>query len=350
MPNKTIILPSASDFHIHLRQDDLMNMAVPQIAEGGISLCYVMPNLKPPITSTKQALDYKDKLEKLEPNVTFLMSLYLNSDLTPEEIRKAKEAGIIGVKSYPRGVTTNSDSGIESYKVYYPVFKAMEEVGMILNLHGEIPSDIEQDICVMNAEEKFLIHLKQLHEDFPRLKIVLEHATTKEAIGMVKSLGDTVGCTITIHHLQLTVDDWAGQCHNFCKPVAKFPHDRQALRDVILEGHPRFFLGTDSAPHPAHLKECAQSCAGVFTTPLALPYLATIFDSFNALHTLKSFACENGKKFYNIKEEKCREIKLINENWLVPNAYQFGNTQKEKSGIVIPFWAGKTLTWKIDSN
>lgn len=115
-------------------------------------------------------------------------------------------------------------------------------------------------------------------------------------------------------------------------------------------GHPRFFLGTDSAPHPAHLKECAQSCAGVFTTPLALPYLATIFDSFNALHMLKSFACENGKKFYNIKEKKCREIKLINENWLVPNAYLFGNTQKEKSGIVIPFWAGKTLTWKINSN
>ncbi|CAI2169541.1 18401_t:CDS:2 [Funneliformis geosporum] len=342
---ETLALPSASDFHIHLRQDDLMNMVVPRIAEGGVSLCYVMPNLKPPITSTEKALIYKAQLEKLEPNVTFLMSLYLCTDLTPDEIRKAKTNGIIGVKSYPRGVTTNSDSGIESYTVYYPVFKAMEEVGMILNLHGEIPSDIENDICVMNAEEKFLIHLKKLHNDFPKLKIVLEHATTKAAVETVKSLGETVGCTITIHHLQLIVDDWAGQCHNFCKPVAKFPHDRKALR------HPRFFLGTDSAPHPAHLKECAQACAGVFTTPLTLPYLATIFESFNALHMLKLFACENGKKFYDVKEEegKCHEIKLIKETWSVPNSYSFGD-KETKIGIVIPFWAGKTLTWKIDSN
>lgn len=143
---------------------------------------------------------------------------------------------LLGVKSYPRGVTTNSESGIESYDVYYPVFQAMEETGMVLNLHGEVPSDAEKNICVMNAEEKFLSHLKEIHLAFPKLKIILEHATTEAAVNMVKSLGETVGCTITVHHLQLIVDDWAGKCHNFCKPVAKFPSDRAALRKVIQEG------------------------------------------------------------------------------------------------------------------
>ncbi|CAG8698522.1 4962_t:CDS:2, partial [Acaulospora colombiana] len=184
------------------------------------------------------------------------------------------------------------------------------------------------DVCVMNAEEKFLVHLRQLHQDFPNLKIVLEHATTKAAVETVKALGDNVGCTITIHHLQLVVDDWAGQCHNFCKPVAKFPHDRQALRDVVLE-------------------ECAHACAGVFTTPLALPYLATLLDSFGAIDKLRGFACENGKRFYNVKEneEKIREITLVKQSFSVPECYSFGEGLRQ--GKVIPFWANKDLTWKI---
>ncbi|KAJ3331789.1 Dihydroorotase, partial [Kappamyces sp. JEL0680] len=156
------------------------------------------------------ALEYRDKLVKLAPNVEFLMTLYLNPALDAAEIKRAAAAGIRGVKSYPRGVTTNSDGGIESYSVYYPVFEAMQEAGMVLNLHGEIPSDPSSDICVLNAEEKFLKHLVQLHRDFPKLKIVLEHATSAAAVDVVKSLGDTVGCTITVHHLQLVVDDWAG--------------------------------------------------------------------------------------------------------------------------------------------
>ncbi|CAG8671723.1 10148_t:CDS:2, partial [Ambispora leptoticha] len=350
-----ISLPYASDFHIHLRQDALMRMVVPRILEGGVSLCYVMPNLKPPIKTTEQALFYKAQLEKLAPSVTFLMSLYLSPDLTPEEIKNAKRHGIVGVKSYPRGVTTNSDSGIESYTAYYPVFKAMEAEGMILNLHGEIPSDYDKDVCVLNAEEKFLVHLKQIHADFPNLKIVLEHATTKAAVDMVKSLGDTVGCTITVHHLQLVVDDWAGQSHNFCKPVAKYPHDRQALRDVIAEGHPRFFLGTDSAPHPACLKECAQACAGVFTTPLAIPYLATILESFGALDKIQGFACEFGKRFYGVEEKKYhhemgkeRKIKLIRETWSVPDRFIYEHEKESEPDFVVPFWAGKILTWKIN--
>jgi dihydroorotase len=165
----------------------------------------------------------------------------------------------------------------------------------------------------------------------------------------VKSLGNTIGCTITVHHLQLTVDDWAGKPHNFCKPVAKFPHDRQALRDVILEGHPRFFLGTDSAPHPQNLKECAQGAAGVFTSPLTMSYLATILESFGALDKLHDFACVYGKRFYGVSEKQgCgREIKLLRASLTVPNNYEYGEDGDTEKGRVVPFLAGKLLNWKV---
>lgn len=146
---------------------------------------------------------------------------------------------VLGVKSYPRGVTTNSEGGIESYEAYYPVFAAMEEAGMVLNLHGEVPSAAATNTCVLNAEPAFLPHLRKLHAQFPKLRIVLEHATTRAAVECVKSLGDTVACTITAHHLALTVDDWAGQSWHFCKPVAKYPDDRAALREVVREGRYR---------------------------------------------------------------------------------------------------------------
>lgn len=227
-------IPEIDDFHIHLRQGPLMELVVSHLK--GVRLAYVMPNTKPAIKTTDQALDYQAQLKKINPEVEFIMTLYLSPDLTSDEVRKASAAGIKGVKSYPRGVTTNSDQGIEDYRTYYPVFQTMQDEGMILNLHGEIPPAEGSDVCVLNAEELFLSHLKQLHADFPRLKIVLEHASTKAAVDMVKSLGDTVGCTITLHHLSLTVDDWAGQCFNYCKPVAKYPYDREALRQIILQG------------------------------------------------------------------------------------------------------------------
>ncbi|EGF80916.1 hypothetical protein BATDEDRAFT_87985 [Batrachochytrium dendrobatidis JAM81] len=347
----SITLPLLDDFHVHLRQDALMRTVTPLIESGGCKLAYVMPNLKPPIKTTEEALCYKEQLQQLSPNTEFFMTLYLNPDLTPTEIHKAAKAGIKGVKSYPRGVTTNSDSGIESYTVYYEVFRAMEEAGMVLNLHGEVPSDPSNDICVLNAEERFLKHLAQLHADFPRLKIVLEHATTKAAVDMVKSLGPTVGCTITVHHLQLLVDDWAGQCHHFCKPVAKFPHDRDALRQVVSQGHPRFFLGTDSAPHPRHTKEnTATAAAGVFVTPFVMPYLATILDSFGALDRLEGFACQFGRAFYGIpnKDASTKQATLVkcDSGLSIPQEIGFMDDDGVERSVV-PFWANKTLTWKF---
>ncbi|CAM0142569.1 dihydroorotase [Umbelopsis sp. WA50703] len=352
MSPNTITLPAAADFHLHLRQDEMMRMVTPMVSKGGVSLAYIMPNLQPPISNTEQALAYKSELEKLAPNVTFYMTLYLSPQLTVDEIRKASKAGIAGVKSYPRGVTTNSDGGIENYEIYYPIFKAMEEEGMVLNLHGEIPSDAESDICVMNAEERFLPQLEKLHKAFPNLKIVLEHATSKAAVDMVKSLGDTVGCTITVHHLKLIVDDWAGQAHHFCKPVAKFPHDRQALQEVVTSGHPRFFLGTDSAPHPSHTKETAHAHAGVFTTPLVLPYLANIFETLGCLDKLENFACHFGKKFYGLSQKPEYENATVTlektETDVVPSQFHISADGTPSSyGAVVPFWAGKPLGWKI---
>ncbi|KAJ3057377.1 hypothetical protein HK097_008472 [Rhizophlyctis rosea] len=325
-----------------------MKLVTPLIRKGGVSTALVMPNLKPTISNTDQALAYKAELQALAPEVQFLMTLYLNPDLTPAEIEKAAKAGVVGVKSYPRGVTTNSEGGIEDYRIYYPVFEAMQKHNMILNLHGEIPSDPDNDICVLNAEERFLSHLKQLHTDFPTLRIVLEHATTKAAVEAVKSLGDTVGCTITVHHLQLIVDDWAGQCHHFCKPVAKYPHDRAALRQVIKDGHPRFFLGTDSAPHPRHLKENASSCAGVFTGSHVLPYLATILESFGALDRLQSFACENGRRFYQLGERSATagQVTLQRTEFTVPEELEYVDDEGAERAIV-PFMAGKKLTWSF---
>ncbi|KAF7732758.1 hypothetical protein EC973_000030 [Apophysomyces ossiformis] len=352
----SVTLPSACDFHLHLRQGDMMRMVTPKVAEGGVSLAYIMPNLQPPIKNTDQALAYKKDLEALAPQVTFYMTLYLSPELTPEEIRKASKAGIAGVKSYPRGVTTNSENGIESYEIYYPVFQAMEEEGMVLNLHGEVPSDGGKDVCVMNAEEKFLPELEKLHKAFPKLKIVLEHATTKAAVETVKRLGDTVACSVTVHHLQLIVDDWAGQAHHFCKPVAKYPHDREALRQVVASGHPRFFLGTDSAPHPSHTKETAHAHAGVFTTPLVLPYLAKIFDDMGCLDKLENFACHFGRQFYGLSQKEGfedRKVTLVKEsNTIVPQQYHISDDglANPTLGAVVPFLANKDIGWRIKDN
>ncbi|TFK74430.1 Dihydroorotase [Pluteus cervinus] len=340
---------SPADFHVHLRQGSISTLVTPHVRKGGFNLAYVMPNLTPPVTTTDQALEYKAQLEKIDPSVTYLMTLYLSPTLTPEEIRKAKEAGIVGVKSYPRGVTTNSDSGIESYEAYYPVFEAMQEVDMVLNLHGEIPSNAEHNTHILNAEPKFLPHLYALHAAFPKLRIVLEHATTRAAVEAVKACGPTVACTITAHHLALTVDDWAGQSFNFCKPVAKYPDDRAALREVIKEGHPRFFLGSDSAPHPMHKKSTStptSGCAaGVYTSPILLPLVATLLESFGAIGNLNDFVSNNGRAFYNqVVSEEIGSVQLRRVSG-VAIAESYGSDPES----VVPFWAGKTLDWEIVS-
>ena len=224
-----------------------------------------------------------------------------------------------------------------------------------------------QNIHVINAEPTFLPHLRKLHEDFPRLRIVLEHATTRAAVEAVKSLGPTVACTITAHHLALTVDDWAGQSWNFCKPVAKFPDDREALREVIREGkvepscvirmylvvlgHPRFFLGSDSAPHPSIKKSTSSPdhgcAAGIYTSPILLPLTAHLLESFGALDKLEGFVSKNGREFYKkgiVSTDGGGDIvRLRRRRAAVKGKYSLREQE------VIPFWTGKDLDWEIDN-
>lgn len=278
------------------------------------------PNLVPPITTVAQALDYKKRLEALEPNVTFLMSLYLHPSITPAVVQSAATAGITGIKSYPAGVTTNSSSGVISYEPFYPVFAAMETHGLILNLHGEVPASKEnEDITVLSAEEAFLPTLLSLHAKFPKLRIILEHCTTAAAVEAVKSCGPTVAATLTTHHLSLIVDDWAGDPHCFCKPVAKTPADRRALLRTAVSGDPKFFLGTDSAPHPAISKRGDKVAAGVFTQPHAVGYVLSALELAVERGVLKvedvteeklqGFLGKFGRAFYGAVEERAKDSK-----------------------------------------
>lgn len=304
-------LPATFDAHVHLRSGTIMEAVVPTIRQGGANMVYVMPNLVPPVTSVAMAIEYRRKLQALEPDVTFLMSLFLCSEVTPEVIVEAKKAGIRGVKSYPAGVTTNSAAGVLDYKVFYPTLAAMERENMILNLHGECPSS--GNISILNAEEKFLPTLHMLHNDFPKLRIILEHCTSEAAISAVKLCGENIAGTITAHHLFLTVNDWAGDSTglSWCKPAAKTPQDRVALLRAAASNNPKFFFGSDSAPHPISAKrgiEGKPQAAGIFTQPCCSQLVVDAFVrgcdegllGFERLDEkrLAGFLSEFGRSFY----------------------------------------------------
>eukprot|EP00158_Paraphelidium_tribonemae_P002862 Partr_v1_DN25734_c0_g1_i4_m74696 putative K01465 dihydroorotase EC 3.5.2.3 len=286
------------------------------------------------------------------------MTLYLTADLTVEELEKAYAVGVTGVKYYPHGLTTNSQHGIHGFNAVYPVLEAMQRLGMVLNIHGEVMTDIDQDICVMNAEIHFLHQLQKLHADFPQLKIVLEHATTRAAVECVAELGPTVAATLTVHHLDLIVDDWAGRPHHFCKPVAKYPSDRQALRRVISEGNPKFFLGSDSAPHLRHRKEAAECCAGVYTSEYLMPVLAHILDSFGAIDKLRAFSHDIGYAFYKdiiahaLKHSSLEQATAFASNcqitlqaapMKIPDSISVEGCADE----LVPFYAGRTVRFSL---
>lgn len=297
------------------------------------------------------ALNYQKYLQKLEPNVHFLMSLYLHPNIRPETVIEAKKKGITGIKSYPHGVTTHSDHGVMSYEAFYPVFEEMERQDMVLNLHGELPPSAGADITVLNAEEAFLPTLLDLHRRFPKLRIILEHCTSEAAIECVKSCGDTVAATITAHHMFLTVDDWAGDPHCFCKPVAKNPSDRRAILKTAISGNPKFFLGTDSAPHPAISKRGDKVAAGVFTQPHAVGLVVNAFELGVELGVLEvedvtkakleGFLSNFGRSFYQLTDDKNEKIVLGR------SSQSIADILRNDSGTVeiVPFRRGK-MTWE----
>ena len=282
------------------------------------------------------------------------MSLYLHESITPETIIQAKHHGITGVKSYPAGVTTNSSSGVVDYTKFYPVFEEIERQGLILNLHGESPS--KGEVTVLNAEERFLPTLFELHCRFPRLRIILEHCTTAAAVEAVKQCGPTVAGTITAHHLSIIVDSWAGDPFCFCKPVAKTPADRDALLRAAASGDPKFFFGSDSAPHPVTAKRGGDKvAAGVFTQPYVTQ---TVLDAFEyacqngvlksediTLDTLERFLSRSGREFYGIDDIRKEQIAIHKANEKVKECLRSNASDVE----VVPFRKGETtwsVTWK----
>lgn len=301
------------------------------------------------------ALDYKSRLEAIEPNVTYLMSLYLHPSITTQVVKDAAAAGITGIKSYPAGVTTNSSSGVVSYEPFYPIFAEMERQNLVLNLHGEVPGSKDNDITVLSAEEAFLPTLKDLHSRFSKLRIILEHCTTAAAVEAVKACGPTVSATITAHHLSIIVDDWAGDPHCFCKPVAKTPADRNALLKTAASGNPKFFLGTDSAPHPAISKRGDKVAAGVFTQPYAVGLVLSalelavergvLAEADVTEEGLKGFLGGFGRKFYGGVDGKGESVVLRRNGVQVMDIL----TSKDGKVEVVPFRRGQSIwaaEWK----
>ncbi|KAK4226628.1 putative Dihydroorotase [Podospora fimiseda] len=352
----TYTLPAAADLHVHLRNapGPIASLVTPTIRPSGIDTVFVMPNLAPkPVTSVSEAIAYKQALQDIDPSVNYLMSLYLHDSISPDEIRKAKGSGIVyGVKAYPRGATTNSQWGVVSFEPFDDVLKAMEEVGLVLNLHGEVPSDAKEGVTVMNAEERFLPTLKGLTEKYPKLKIVLEHCTTAKAVDLVKSLeGDNVVGTITAHHLSLLVDDWSANVHHYCKPSAKSPEDRRALLNAVVTSNGKFFLGTDSAPHDITSKKGkGNTAAGVFTQPYALGYVLQALDeaisrgdideSLVTDEVLAGFFSTYGRKFYGVAPAT-RNIKLTRDAATVEESLRGGGVE------IVPFRSGEKI-WSVE--
>lgn len=356
-----IELGHTADYHVHLRQGEMMELVAPTVREGGVSIAYVMPNLTPPLTEIERVVQYKQDLEKLAPKTTFLMTFYLSSLLTPELVAKAADMGVIrGIKCYPAGVTTNSQAGVDpnDFSAFYPIFKVMEEKGLVLNLHGEKPSvkDNGEDIHVLNAESKFLPALFKLHDDFPNLKIVLEHCTSKAAVDAIyeinKDLKDgevpKVVASLTAHHLFITIDDWAGNPVNFCKPVAKLPEDRRSLLGAATSGKPYFFFGSDSAPHDLTKKTVHVGvCAGVYTQQHAIAYVAEAFEKVDKLDKLKGFVTDFGNAFYEMDESKLvsqDKCVLVKKEQEIPDMITFDNSSLQ----IAPFKPVDKLAWSTE--
>jgi dihydroorotase len=299
-----------------------------------------MPNVLPPILTAEDAQRYYEEIRQHNHyDFTPLMTIKINSSTTPEIIRAAKQSEIIiAGKLYPEGVTTNSEDGVSDFYDLWSVFEAMEEVDMVLCLHGEVP---KPEIFCLDRETEFLKILSGIRNKFPKLRIVLEHISTAAAAQWVlENGGPNTAATVTVHHLLLTLNDVVGgmlQPHHFCKPIAKRPQDRQRLIDAVTTpGQTQFFAGSDTAPHAIETKECAAGCAGVFTAPVLWPLYTEVFERADALDQLETFTSVNGANFYGLPLNK-GTMTLVKEPWQVEPTY----------GGVVPLRAGQVIEWRI---
>lgn len=340
----TLTIQTPDDLHLHFRDGDILKETVAATARC-FQRAIVMPNLAPPVTTAELALAYKKRITGAIPegkSFEPLMTIFLTNSTSAEDIREAKSAGIIAAKLYPAGATTNSDAAVSAIEQLFPVFEVMAEEGLFLLVHGEVTSP---DIDVFDREKVFIDrHLAIIAERFPGLKIVFEHITTKDAVDFVLSSAGNVAATITPQHLLLNRNDLlvgGVHPHNYCLPVLKRNTHQQALRAVVASGNTKFFLGTDSAPHEKHRKESACGCAGCYSAWSAIELYAQVFDEIGALDQLEGFASHHGADFYGMPRNE-GFIKLAREEWQVPDEIILPN-----GNPIVPFFAGKTLKWKL---
>ena len=342
-PHTTLTITRPDDWHLHVRDGVPLHTVVPHTA-AQFGRAIIMPNLRPPVTTAAQALAYKERILAAVPaGVAFepLMTLYLTDNLPADEIARAKDAGVVACKLYPAGATTNSDAGVTDIRKTYATLEAMQKAGMPLLVHGEVTSP---DIDLFDREAVFIDQqLIPLRRDFPELKIVFEHITTQEAAQYVTESDAYTAATITAHHLlynRNAIFTGGIRPHYYCLPVLKRETHRQALVQAATSGSAKFFLGTDSAPHPAHLKEHASGCAGCYTAHAAIEMYAEAFDNAGALDKLEAFASFNGPDFYNLPRNT-GTITLCKENWTPPEAFAFGDAELK------PLRAGEALPWRL---
>ncbi|MGB3612131.1 MAG: dihydroorotase [Cellvibrio sp.] len=340
-----ITLTRPDDWHIHLRDGDALQRTVADAARY-FGRAIAMPNLVPPVTDTQQALAYKERILAARPagsSFEPLMVLYLTDNTEPQEIFRAKAAGIHTCKLYPAGATTNSASGVTDLKKVYPVLEAMQETGMLFLLHGEVT---DSAIDIFDREKTFIDRtLTQLVDHFPALRMVLEHITTSEAAAFVSEAPANVGATITAHHLLYNRNHMlAGgiRPHYYCLPILKRNTHQQALIEAATSGNPKFFLGTDSAPHAHNRKEAACGCAGSYTANAALELYAEAFEDAGALDKLEGFASHFGPDFYQLPRNT-DTITLVKQSWQVPDSLTLGDQS------LIPLRAGETLRWQVQN-
>jgi len=342
MTQLTITRPD--DWHLHLRDGDMLRDVLPDTAKQ-FARAIVMPNLKPPVTTTEQAIAYRNRiLAALPHGMRFepLMTLYLTDNTQPGEIAKAKQSGVVhGVKLYPAGATTNSDAGVTSLAKCDAALEAMQKLGLPLLVHAEVT---DADIDVFDREAVFIErHMIPLAKKFPALKIVFEHITTKHAVDFVTAAGPNIAATVTAHHLLMNRNAmFAGgiRPHHYCLPVLKRESHRKALVAVATSGNPKFFLGTDSAPHSKSSKESACGCAGMYTAHAAIELYAEAFEAAGELDKLEAFASFYGADFYGLPRNT-EMISLIKKNWVVPESLKFGGE------VLVPLRAGEKMEWNL---
>lgn len=339
----SLTITRPDDWHLHVRDGAALQAVVPDTARQ-FARAIIMPNLKPPVTTAAQALAYRQRIEAAVPKgLAFepLMTLYLTDNTPPDEIRRAADAGVVALKLYPAGATTNSDAGVTDIRKTYTTLEAMQRAGLKLLVHGEVT---DPGVDVFDREAVFIDrHLIPLRRDFPELKIVVEHITTKDAAQYVREADAHTAATVTAHHLlynRNAIFTGGIRPHYYCLPVLKREEHRLALVAAATSGSNRFFLGTDSAPHPAHLKEHASGCAGCYTALSAMELYAEAFEAVGALDKLEAFASFHGPDFYGLPRNT-GTVTLKKEGWTLPEALPFGEASLK------PLRGGETLAWKL---